>query len=49
MGGDFNLGMDVRGTKKEETRQRIEIRFRSPEHNELAGPDRCVANPKSRR
>ena len=48
MGGDFNLGMDIRGTKKEETRQCIEIRFRSPEHSELAGPDRCVANPKSR-
>ena len=28
MGGDFNLVMDVQRDKKEETRQRIEIRFK---------------------
>ena len=31
-----------RGTKKEK------IALRSPEHSELAAPDKCVANPKSR-
>ena len=38
-----------RRIKKEETGQRRKIRLKKSEHSELAGPDRCVASPKSRR
>ena len=50
IGGDFNLVMDVQRDKKggNATTHR-KFALRSPEHCELAEPDRCVANPKSRR
>ena len=49
MGGDFNLVMDVQKDKKGGNGQRRKIRLKKSEHSELAGPDWCVASPKSRR
>ena len=45
----LNWSWTFKRIKKEETRQRIKIRSKKSRHSELAGPDRRVANAKSRR